>query len=137
MMSDGTVIPEGFRLSDRRGPFTTHNGPVYHKHVDGGLVHGLIVLERHCNGMGILHGGMATAFMDGVLAGGVFRATGRRSVTLRLTVDFLDIARAGDWLEGSVLETDQDEQICRMRGQIARDGVAVLRARGIFRLMQR
>ncbi len=137
MTSQNPVIPSGFRLSDKRGPFTTHNGPTYHRHVDGGLEHGLLVLDRHCNALGILHGGMATAFMDGVLAGGVFRATGRRSVTLRLTVDFLDAAKVGDWLEARVLETGHDDQICRAHGEISRNGAPILRARGIFRLSQR
>lgn len=129
-------IPEGFVLSDKRGPFTSHNGPTYHKQIVGGLVHGFRVLDRHCNNMGILHGGMATAFMDGVLAGAVFRAAGRRSVTLRLTVDFLDIARAGEWLEGRVGVVDLNAEICHVQGEVRRAEVAILRARGIFKLMR-
>lgn len=56
---------------------------------------------RHCNSHGHAHGGFLSAFADGLLATAIFRLTGRPSVTIRLTTDFLRAARAGDWMQGT------------------------------------
>ncbi len=81
--------PEGFILSTGRGPFTTHNGPYFHKFTDDGFFHGFRAVKRHCNGHGIVHGGMLMAFGDGVLATAVHMEAKRRSVTMRMTSDFV------------------------------------------------
>lgn len=154
--------PYPFKLSTRRGPFTTHNGPWYHwvgnldalvaeqsgadgsgyagsrTDVEAGtdlgsgsgadlgsdlglpmgpksVTHsdqtefrhqtvfrqGVRLRERHCNSRGHAHGGFLSAFADGLLATAIFRETGRPSVTIRLTTDFLRVACAGDWLQGT------------------------------------
>ena len=54
----------GFAASPSRGKFTIHNGPSYRATAEGDMRTGLWVLDRHCNGMGFLHGGMACAFAD-------------------------------------------------------------------------
>ena len=43
-----------------------------------GLGQAFHALARHANGVGIVHGGMLAAFMDGVLAGSVWRGCQRR-----------------------------------------------------------
>ena len=56
-MSDDQVPtpPEGFEPS-ARGPYTTHNGPMFHlNRADGSYEHAFFVLPRHCNGMGFAH----------------------------------------------------------------------------------
>ncbi len=91
--------PDGFAPATSRGPFTTHNGPLYRATAEGDHRSGLVVLKRHCNGMGFLHGGMASAFADSALAWGVWAATGRTGVTLKLTLSFMETVREGAWLE--------------------------------------
>ncbi|MEO0981755.1 MAG: PaaI family thioesterase [Pseudomonadota bacterium] len=49
--------------------------------------------------MGILHGGMASAFADGALAWGIWGLVGRSGVTLKLNMTFMEAVREGDWLE--------------------------------------
>ncbi len=156
--------PYPFKLSTRRGPFTTHNGPWYHwvgkleallaeqSGADGHagsrasshagdetaadlgfsagpqsdaqsdqtvfrgdrvsrdeavsrdetvFRQGVRLRERHCNSRGHAHGGFLSAFADGLLATAIFRETGRPSVTIRLTTDFLRVARVGDWMQGT------------------------------------
>ncbi len=151
----GERIPYPFKLSTRRGPFTTHNGPWYHwagysdafiKKVqelgpkandlgetdreEEGVIYwqgtedalldvasaaeacaaagqesefrqAVRLQERHCNSRGHAHGGFLSAFADGLLATAIFRATGRPSVTVRLTTDFLRVARVGEWMQGT------------------------------------
>ena len=90
---------EGFALTPSRGKFTIHNGPSYRATAAGDMRTGLWVLDRHCNGMGFLHGGMISAFSDSALAWAVWSSTGRMSVTIKLTLEFMDIVPEGTWLE--------------------------------------
>src|SRR5690606_9245932 len=90
---DGELLngnpPEGFVLSSSRGPYTVHNGPFYHKVTPDGFWHGLRVRRRHCNSLGITHGGLLMTFADGLLGTAVFRATKTVALTMRMNSDFL------------------------------------------------
>lgn len=97
----GLNPPEPFRLSVRRGPFTTHNGPWFHWADDERFRQGVRLLERHCNSRKIVHGGFLSSFADGLAATAVFRELKRSSVTIKLNTEFLRSANAGDWLEGT------------------------------------
>ena len=57
--------PAGFVLAKGRGPFSTHNGPYYHRIGAGDLVEqAFYALPRHTNGIGIVHGGMLATVVD-------------------------------------------------------------------------
>ncbi len=128
--------PEGFVLSEGRGPFTTHNGPVYHKAENGIVRQGFRVLPHHCNGHGIAHGGWLSAFTDGVLGAAVWRETKAPSVTLRLNVDFLDMVRPGEWVEGAAFVTRATRTLAFARAELSAGGRKVLTAEGVFKLMK-
>ena len=98
-LPEGTVIPDGFALAHSRGHFTNHNGPVFTATAPGDLRSAMFVLDRHCNSMGILHGGMASAFADRALAVAVWQALRAPSVTLKLTLQFLESISLHSWLE--------------------------------------
>ncbi|MDP9102968.1 MAG: PaaI family thioesterase [Pseudomonadota bacterium] len=129
--------PDGFRRS-RRGPFTEHNGPVYHRDdTDQRAVQGFRILKRHCNGLGIVHGGMLATFIDGLLGHAVGAAAKRPGVTIHLSLDYLAMARAGEWVEGEarVTRLTKDVAFAEARAFVgARD---VIRASAIFKLMER
>ena len=93
--------PEPFRLSVRRGPFTTHNGPWFHWADADTFRQGVRLLERHCNSRGIVHGGFLSSFADGLAATAVFREVKRSSVTIKLNTEFLRSAKEGEWLQGT------------------------------------
>lgn len=100
-IEDAASAPEPFRLSVRRGPFTTHNGPWYHWADETTFRQGVRLLERHCNSRGIVHGGFLSSFADGLAATAVFREIKRSSVTIKLNTEFLRSAQSGDWLQGT------------------------------------
>lgn len=135
--------PPGFVESTNRGPFTSHNGPFFHKvEPDGRFLQGFRAVERHCNGMGIVHGGLITTFADGLMGTAVWRETGIGGLTIRLNADFLSIARVGDWVEGTarlvratrtVAFTEADIYVGGGHG----GGRAVMHATGVFRLLDR
>lgn len=135
--------PEPFRLSVRRGPFTTHNGPWFHWAAENDFRQGVRLLARHCNSRDIVHGGFLSSFADGLAATAVFREAKRSAVTIKLNTEFLRSAYTGDWLQGTA-------RITRATGKTAFvDAYAwvgegrdipmdnlVFRSSAIFRLME-
>jgi len=131
-------VPEGFAASTSRGPFTNHNGPTYRASAPGDMRSGLLVLERHCNSMGFLHGGMASAFADGALAWAVWQETRRMSVTMKLSLAFFDIVKAGQWLEARPVIDGVDDDIVHVHADlVSPQERAASRADGVFRLLRR
>ncbi|MEL6664368.1 MAG: PaaI family thioesterase, partial [Pseudomonadota bacterium] len=113
-------------------------GPVYRADADEDLRSGLLVLDRHCNGMGFLHGGMAAAFSDSALAWAVWWHTRRRSVTLKLTMTYLDIVKAGTWLEARPeVDAVKDDCVHVHADLWANGAVKSARADAVFRLLRR
>ena len=130
--------PEGFVLSSGRGPFTTHNGPYFHRqNLEEGAAQAFFALKRHANGLGLVHGGMLTAFMDGLLAAAVYRATRKTSVTINLSVNFLHMARVGEWVMGESKVTRATRDVAFVEGRAYVGRHDVVRASGVFKLMHR
>ncbi|WP_422024685.1 PaaI family thioesterase [Pyruvatibacter mobilis] len=134
----GPNPPAGFEESTNRGPFTTHNGPFFHKiNEDGSFVHAFRAAEQHCNGMGIVHGGLVTAFADGLMGTAVWRATDIVGLTIRLNADFLSIAKVGDWVEGTATVTRATRSVAFVEARVQVKTRPILHATGVFKLMGR
>ena len=131
--------PEGFVKSQGRGDFSTINGPYYHRaeQQEGVTEQAFFAEQRHANGLGLVHGGMLTAFLDGLLAAAVWRQTQTRSVTIHLSVDFLHMARIGEWVMGDARVTRATRDVAFVEGRAYVGGHDVVRASGVFKLMQR
>lgn len=131
-------MPEGFVDARSRGKFTNHNGPVFVASAPGDLRSGLYVLDRHCNGMGFLHGGMASAFADRALAIAVWDATERMSVTLKLTMHFHETVRLHDWLEAHPQVQSTADGIVQVSAKLLIGGEKLAaRADATFRSLRR
>ena len=83
------VVPEGFILNKGRGPYTTHNGPFYINASVDPWLHGTFIIDRHCNGAQIAHGGMLMSFADGICGHAVYKETKTAGVTIKLNSEFL------------------------------------------------
>jgi uncharacterized protein (TIGR00369 family) len=128
----------GFAITPSRGKFTIHNGPSYRAVADGDIRTGLWILDRHCNGMGFLHGGMVSAFADSALAWAVWSATGKMSVTIKLTIEFMEIARQGEWIEAHPVVTAIEGDFVHVSARIVKeDGGLAARADAVFRTVRR
>lgn len=130
------AAPPGFELQADRGPFTAHNGPLYVRRSDECVEQAFFALVRHCNGLGLVHGGMISAFLDGLLAGAVGRVTRATPVTMHLSVDFLAMARAGEWLIGEARLTHAARDVAFAEGGLKVGERPIARASGVFRLMR-
>ncbi|MGI9169109.1 MAG: PaaI family thioesterase [Caulobacteraceae bacterium] len=129
--------PEGFQRSSNRGAFTAHNGPFFHRPGAPGAEQAFFVLPRHCNGLGLIHGGMLSAFLDGLLASAVARGTRSTPITVHLSVDFLDMGRAGEWALGEARVTRASRDIAFAEGRVHLAGRDLARAARVFKLMRR
>lgn len=136
-MSGADQPPSGFVRSTERGPFTTHNGPFYHRRTSGVAEQAFFAEARHCNGMGIIHGGMLSAFLDGLLAGAVALKTGSVPVTVHLSVDYLGMGRAGSWVTGEAKVTRVTTELAFVEGRAMVHERDLARATGVFKLMRR
>lgn len=128
--------PPGFELQSDRGPFTTHNGPLYVRRSSDGVEQAFYALKRHCNGLGLVHGGMISAFLDGLLAAAAGRATQATPVTIHLSIDFLAMGRAGEWLIGEARLTRATKDVAFAEGSLRVGERLIARATGVFRLMR-
>jgi len=129
--------PEGYELAPRRGPFTTHNGPLYLKQDGDTLLQGIRLRERHCNAVGIVHGGMLMTFVDGIMGVMCARHTQKLCVTVRMLSDFLSPAKTGEWLEGNAVITRVEDGFAFCEGFLFVGRREVMRASAVFKLTQR
>ena len=130
--------PQGYVPAEGRGGFSTLNGPYFYRPGDGQMAEqAFFALGRHANGLGLVHGGMLSAFMDGVLAGAVWRGTGKIAVTIHLSIDFLHMARVGEWVFGEARMTRATRDVAFAEGRAYVGGHDVVRCSGVFKLMSR
>ncbi len=137
--------PEPFKLSVRRGAFTTHNGPWFHWAEGDSFRQGVRILARHCNSRAIAHGGFLSALADGLAATAVFRNAKRNSVTIKLATEFLHPAKQGDWLQGTatITRTTRSLAFVEARAWVGEERAApspenstmIFTASAIFRLL--
>ncbi|MEM7493197.1 MAG: PaaI family thioesterase [Pseudomonadota bacterium] len=137
-LPDHLRVPDGFALAQTRGAFSNHNGPLYQASQPQDLRSGMFVLDRHCNSMGFLHGGMASAFADRALAVAVWDATKRFSVTLKLTLHFYETVRLHDWLEVHPTVSSASNGIVQVHADLLIGGTKLAaRADATFRSLRR
>ena len=129
--------PDGFTPSADRGAFTSHIGPYFHRQVETGAEQAFYALKRHCNGLGLIHGGMLSAFLDGLLASAAGRAARATPITIHLSIDFLDMGRAGDWVLGEARVSRGTPDVAFAEGRAHILGRDLARATGVFKLMHR
>ncbi|MHB8527959.1 MAG: PaaI family thioesterase [Caulobacteraceae bacterium] len=129
--------PEGFAPSAGRGGFSTHNGPYYDRSGHGVLEQAFFARSRHCNSLGLIHGGMLSSFLDGLMAGAAARATGTTPVTLHLSLDFIGMGRAGEWVVGEARATRATRDITFVEGRAHVLGRDLARGGGLFKMLRR
>lgn len=130
--------PDDFVPARSRGQFSTHNGPLFVGAAPDDLPSDLSVLDRNCNSMGFLHGGMASAFADRALAVAVWDASGRATVTLKLSQHFYTTERLHDWFEAHPQLLCMDEALAHVRADLKINGTRpAVRADATFRLLRR
>jgi len=133
------AIPEGFRERQYGDGFIGVNGPLYLRKIDGGGVQmGFRVQTRHCNPMGICHGGMIATFCDMLLpisAHYLSEQIGQRFLpTINLQIDYMAPSPLGSWVQGEAQLLRSTRSLVFMQGLVQADDTTVARVSGIFKI---
>lgn len=129
-------VPEGFVAVPMMSGFGRVVGPWYEKRADDRIVRAFRVEERHTNRLGIAHGGMLMAFADVLMGEAGSRASGKPSVTMRMTVDFVGPAKLGDWVEGEGEVSRTTRNLVFVRARIWRGRHTLLTTSGVFNFIR-
>ena len=133
-MSDAKAPPVGFAEMQRKGEYWRMSGPYFGRARDGGADQAFFADARHCNAQGFVHGGMLSAFLDGLLSQAVRLTTNDPTVaTIHLSVDFLAMARKDEWVIGESLVTRQTRDVVFVEGRLHSGGLDVVRGSGLFK----
>jgi uncharacterized protein (TIGR00369 family) len=136
-MSD--VIPAGFARHFRRSPLTEPWEPIYSRTTEQAVVIGLRASEPHLNSRGLVHGGLLTTLADnamGLSCALHLAEGGGRLLTANLSIDFLNIAERGQWIEIETAFVKPGRTICFAQAFIAADGRICARANAVFRVVR-
>ena len=134
MTTNELNVPEGFQRHFRQSPLTDPWEPLYSKRTDKNIVLGFRAAENHSNSRGFVHGGLLTALADNAmgLSCGVQMTGEIRLVTISLSIDFLGIARLGQWIEIDTVFVKTGRSICFAQCFVTADGVPCAKASATF-----
>jgi acyl-coenzyme A thioesterase PaaI-like protein len=136
-MTTTTLPPPGFAPHARKSPLTEPWEPLYARETEWALVIGLMAAEAHTNSRGFVHGGLITALADNAMGLSCGRVVGGRVslVTVNLSVDFLGLARIGQWLEFDTVFVRPGRTLSFAQAFVTADGEPCARANGVFRVV--
>jgi uncharacterized protein (TIGR00369 family) len=135
-------VPAGFQRFRATSGFVGANGPLFVRHEAGQDAAqfrlGFRVEPRHCNPMGICHGGMLATFADMLLPiGAVLQLPAlheRFLPTVSLQIDYVGPAKLGAWVEGEMQVLRQTRSMVFAQGLVRADGELALRCSGVFKI---
>jgi uncharacterized protein (TIGR00369 family) len=132
------AVPEGFHERRFGDGFIGVNGPLYARRAGATFQLGFRVERRHCNPMGICHGGMMATFCDMLLpisAHVLSKEIGNRFLpTINLQIDYLAATPLGSWVQGEAQLLRATRSLVFMQGLVHADDSAVARVSGIFKI---
>ncbi len=130
--------PPGF-IHLLRAPFVNHVGPLLQREENppGRMTLGLWVEQVHTNTMGFMHGGMIATVCDSAMARSTHGTLKRRTVTLRMAMEYFDPVKQGEWMEAHGRLVDHDEDVAHTECLIVIKGQTVARSTGVFRLLRK
>ncbi len=136
--TDRSSAPAGF-INVLRAPFVNHVGPLLQREENppGRMTLGLRVDTVHTNTMGFMHGGMIATVCDSAMARATFQTLQRRTVTLRMNMEYFEPVKQGVWMEAHGRLVDHDEDVAHTECVVVVDGVTCARSTGVFRLLRR
>lgn len=137
MPADTPAAPAGF-VYVARAPFVNHVGPLFQAETDapGEMTLGLKVDAVHTNTMGFMHGGMIATVCDSAMARAAVFLLHRRTVTLRMAIEYFDPIKKGDWLTAHGRLVGHDDDVANTECLVKVGGEVRARGTGVFRLLR-
>lgn len=139
MMQETTSIPAGFQRHFRHSPVTDPWEPIYSRRTEGAVVLGLVAETAHTNSRGMVHGGLISALADNAMGLSCAQQLGDGAslVTVNLTLDFLGVAKIGQWLEFDTVFVKPGGTLSFAQAFVTADGEPCARANAVFRIIRK
>jgi acyl-coenzyme A thioesterase PaaI-like protein len=122
------------------GTFTAFVGPIYRRMTAPSAQEpfriGFEVASHHCNPSGVCHGGMLSCAMDIALGRGAMVALGcpGSTPTITMTIDFMAVARPGEWIESRAQLIHSTHRTSFMHCILHGPSGVVARGSGVFKM---
>lgn len=131
-----SAVPPGFEPHFRHSPLTDPWEPLYSRRSENAVILGLRVAPPHTNARGLAHGGLISALADNAMGLSCVRQLGGAPglLTVGLSVDFLGVAKLGQWLEFDTVFTKLGTTLCFAQAFVTADGAPCARANATFRV---
>ena len=132
--------PSGFEPHFRQSLFTDPWEPLYSKVEPRHVSIGTWLRDVHCNSRGLVHGGFVSTIADnamGLTCVAGLRDDGREVkglVTITLNVDFVGMAKLGQWLNIESEIVKLTRQIAFASCNVCADGEVIARANATFKI---
>ena len=133
------VPPAGFEPHDRKSALTAPWQPIYCKAQGASVVLGIEIRQPHTNSRGLVHGGLVAALLDNVMGLACSKALlaerpeAAGVVTVSLGVEYLDMAKLGQWLTFEPHFVKTGRTLCFAEASAVADGVIIARGKSTFR----
>jgi uncharacterized protein (TIGR00369 family) len=131
------VPPPGFEPHFRQSRLTDPWEPLFSRRLAGeAIILGLQAGEQHANSRGFVHGGLIASLADNAMGLSCHEhlkdAAPAGLVTVSLGIDYLGIARVGQWLEFSTSFVKAGRSLCFAQAFVTADGKPCARANATF-----
>lgn len=130
--------PAPFQPHQRRSPVTDPWQPLFAHHTEAAVILGLHIAQAHCNGRGLLHGGVIAALADNAMGLSIAARTEPPSapVTVSLHVDYFGQARIGSWVTFETVFVQVGGTLATASCMVMADATPVAKAGATFRLLR-
>jgi acyl-coenzyme A thioesterase PaaI-like protein len=128
--------PEGFQPHYRKSPLTDPWEPLYSRRTGDALQIGLHIAAAHTNSRGFAHGGLVSALADNAMGLSCGLALdGGGLLTVNLAIDFLSLAKIGQWLQVEPTVVKRGKSLCFASALVTADGKPSARASATFQVV--
>lgn len=137
-MTVALAPPDGFARHYRQSPLTDPWEPLFSRKADGVVAIGFLAASQHANSRGFVHGGMIGALADNAMGLSCAEALEGRPglVTVSLALDFLGVARLGQWVEVRPAVSRLGSTLCFAEAAVTADGQPCAKAHATFRVVR-
>ena len=131
-----TNIPDGFEHFGADDSYNKSIAPLYLNIKDDKLIIGMLLDSSHCNSVGFFHGGASMTLIDVGFSSALGYALGKfiSTPTISINFDFMNNAKAGDWVEITIDSLEIKRSIAFVGGTIEGPKGSLVRASACYKL---
>lgn len=131
--------PEGFLPYCTDDTFNDVTAPLFIKAADNTCDTPILAMrieKKHCNYVGMAHGGCLMTFMDIALSAAVCESLGKytSTPTINISFDFMAAAKEGDWIEANILSVNMTRTMGFVNAMIESEQGSIARVSGCFKI---